>query len=138
MYDGEEDEGVNVCLDRERDRRKERLRNTTNRTIYIQNRKIRLPDRQGASKFKTRRVAKGYSLREGIDFTETYAPVSKMATHQTLLTIAADEDFETNRLSYHNSPRPVTITKARSRRPRAAPIRNGQRTSTSPTSTNAS
>jgi hypothetical protein len=50
---------------------------------------------QGAvSKIKARWVAKGYSQREGIDFTKTYAPVSKMATLPTLLTIAADEDLE--------------------------------------------
>jgi hypothetical protein len=56
---------------------------------------------QGAvSKFKARWVAKGYSQREGIDFTETYAPVSKMATLQTLLTIAADEDLELRQIDF--------------------------------------
>jgi hypothetical protein len=44
-----------MCSDRERDRRRERPRNTTNRTIYMQNRKTRLLERQGAvNKFKTR------------------------------------------------------------------------------------
>jgi hypothetical protein len=56
---------------------------------------------QGAvSKFKARWVAKGYSQREGIDFTETYAPVSKMATLRTLLTIAAYEDLELRQIDF--------------------------------------
>jgi hypothetical protein len=56
---------------------------------------------QGAvSKFKARWVAKGYSQREGIDFTETYAPVSKMATLRTLLMIAADEDLESRQIDF--------------------------------------
>jgi hypothetical protein len=52
------------------------------------------------SKFKARWVAKGYSQREGIDLTETYAPVSKMATLRTLLTIAADEDLELRQIDF--------------------------------------
>jgi hypothetical protein len=52
------------------------------------------------SKFKARWVAKGYSQREGIDFTETYAPVSKMATLRTLLTVAADEDLELRQIDF--------------------------------------
>jgi hypothetical protein len=55
------------------------------------------------SKFKARWVAKGYSRREGIDFTETYAPVSKMATLRTLLTIAADEDLELRQIDFETA-----------------------------------
>ena len=52
-------------------------------------------DRDGqVLKFKARWVAKGYSQREGIDYEETYAPVSRMNTLRIFFAIAATEDLE--------------------------------------------
>jgi len=44
---------------------------------WIYKRKIN-PD--GSTRYKARLVLKGYEQKEGIDYDETYAPVSKMAT----------------------------------------------------------
>jgi ATP-binding cassette subfamily B (MDR/TAP) protein 1 len=49
-------------------------------------------------RFKARLVAKGYKRREGIDFTEFYAPVSKHSTLRALLAIAAVQDLDLKQL----------------------------------------
>jgi len=45
-------------------------------------------------KYKARIVAKGFSQQPGIDFEETYAPVSRLASLRILLTIGAAHDLE--------------------------------------------
>ena len=56
-------------------------------------------DAQGAvSKFKARLVAGGHRQQEGIDFTETYAPVSRYATHRTFLSEAAWHGWQVHQL----------------------------------------
>ena len=43
-------------------------------------------------------VAKGYSQVEGIDYTNTYAPVARMESMQTLLHVSALLDWEIHQL----------------------------------------
>jgi len=48
----------------------------------------------GTLRYKARLVIKGYEQMQGIDFDETYAPVSKMTTLRCLMSRAAQEDWE--------------------------------------------
>lgn len=42
-------------------------------------------------KYKARLVVKGFSQRQGIDYSETYSPVAKLGTIRAILSIAAEE-----------------------------------------------
>ncbi|CAG7854428.1 Retrovirus-related Pol polyprotein from transposon TNT 1-94 Includes: RecName: Full=Protease; Includes: RecName: Full=Reverse transcriptase; Includes: RecName: Full=Endonuclease [Serendipita indica DSM 11827] len=46
------------------------------------------------SKYKGRIVAKGYAQREGIDYTETFAPTARFGAPRTIIALAALEDWE--------------------------------------------
>jgi len=44
----------------------------------------------GSTRYKAQLVIKGYEQKEGIDYDEPYAPVSKMATFRLILALAAE------------------------------------------------
>ena len=45
---------------------------------------------ESVEKYKARFVAKGFSQKEGIDYEETFAPVAKYSSIQTIISLAAE------------------------------------------------
>jgi len=52
----------------------------------------------GSTRYKARLVIKGYEQKEGIDYNETYAPVSKMATFRLVLALAVQYGWEVDHM----------------------------------------
>ena len=48
----------------------------------------------GSLQYKVQRVVHGFEQREGLDYQETFAPVSKFPTLRVLLALAAQFDWE--------------------------------------------
>jgi transposase InsO family protein len=51
-------------------------------------------------RYKSRVVAKGFQQRQGIDYDETYAPVARMQSIRTLLSLVAHQDLELKQLDF--------------------------------------
>jgi transposase InsO family protein len=54
-------------------------------------------------RFKARLVAGGHRQTEGIDYDETYAPVSRLATMRTMLSVAAHKRWKVHQLDVKNA-----------------------------------
>jgi Reverse transcriptase (RNA-dependent DNA polymerase)/gag-polypeptide of LTR copia-type/GAG-pre-integrase domain/Integrase core domain len=49
-------------------------------------------------RYKARLVAKGYAQKEGVDYTETFAPVTRFSSIRTLIALAAYYDMEIHQM----------------------------------------
>ena len=49
-------------------------------------------------KYKVRFVAKGFSQKEGIDYEETFAPIARYSSIQTIISLAAEMGWRVHQM----------------------------------------
>jgi hypothetical protein len=60
------------------------------------------------SKYKARLIAKGYVLRQGIDFDGVFAPVARLESMRLLLAVAASQEWAV----HHMDVKPAFLTES--------------------------